>query len=182
MTSADASSDRPPAPSDTSYMALSQFHAGESMLDDTDDLVKIRIDIPDDPRSTSESFWALPLGGDLYELRNNPFLAFDLHFLDVVRAITDAAGEWPRIREVVRRSGHKTLRVFFLNKLPEPEQADLLARLRPHRYERISPSFVAIDVAPEGSYQGVCNQLGEWQQQGILQYETGMSKGEESAT
>jgi Domain of unknown function (DUF4265) len=153
-------------------------------LDDADDLVKIRIDIPDDPSHTSESFWALPLGGDLYEVRNNPFLAFDLHFLDVVRATPDAPGVLPRIREVVRRSGHKNVRVFFLDSLPEPEQVDLLARLHAHqaRYERASRSLVAIDVAPEGSYQAVCNQLWEWEQQGILHYETGMSKDEESAT
>jgi len=141
----------------------------------TEGLVKIYIDLPDDEVSSGESFWAKPVGPDLYEIRNSPFHAYDLHFGDVVKAVPDSADLKPRIREVVKPSGHKTLRVVFPKGTPKERQVDLLDQLTPlgASFERAGVHMVAIDVDPRGNYQDVCDQLWQWEQEGLLNYETG---------
>jgi hypothetical protein len=143
------------------------------------DLVKVFVDL-DDPQFETESFWAKPLGGDLYELRNSPWYAFDLHFRDVVRAIPDQPGEKPRILEVVRRGGHKTLRVFFAPEVVEPDRLAMLESLNRWRgfYENGDGRMYAVDVEPDGDYAAVCDQLWEWEQAGRLVYETGATRDE----
>jgi hypothetical protein len=146
-----------------------------------EELTKIFIDLPpEDGGFGGESFWAKARGNNLYELRNSPWYAYDLNFLDVVRAIPDASDEKPRIIEVVRRGGHKTLRVFFAENIPVSEQEEYLKQLNQLRafYEGANERFYAIDVEPDGDYQAVCNQLWAWEQQGILEYETGMTNHE----
>jgi hypothetical protein len=137
-------------------------------------LVKVFVELRDAQFET-ESFWAKPLGADLYELRNSPWYAFDLHFYDVVRAVPDKPGEKPRILEVVRRSGHKTLRVLFPPEIGEPERLDMLRSLHPWRgfHENCNGRLYAVDVEPDGNYGAVCDQLWQWEQAGRLQYETG---------
>src|SRR5262245_37935318 len=95
-------------------------------------LVKVYFELGDGPVGT-ESFWAKPLGDDLYELRNSAWFAFDLHFYDVVRALPDKLDEKPRIIEVVRRSGHKTLRVLFPPEVREDERLEMLQSLHQWR-------------------------------------------------
>ncbi|MBI3862943.1 MAG: DUF4265 domain-containing protein [Planctomycetia bacterium] len=123
----------------------------------------------------SESFWAKPLGNDLYELRNSPWYAFDLHFYDVVRAMPDKQGEKPRIIEVVHRSGHKTLRVLFSADVNEEGRLEMLRSLHEWRafHENCNDRLYAVDVEPDGDYGAVCDQLTAWEQAGRLVYETG---------
>jgi Domain of unknown function (DUF4265) len=140
------------------------------------DLVKVFVELRDAPYET-ESFWAKPLGGDEYELRNSPWYAFDLHFYDVVRAVPDQPGEKPRIVGVVRRGGHKTLRVIFPDEVAEPERLEMLRSLHKWRgfHEHCGDGLYAVDVEPDGDYNAVCDQLSAWEQGGFLQYETGTS-------
>jgi Domain of unknown function (DUF4265) len=145
-------------------------------------LVKVFVELHDAPFET-ESFWAKPLGGDLYELRNSPWYAFDLHFYDVVRAVPDQPGEKQRILEVVRRSGHRTLRVLFPPEIGEPERLDMLRSLNKWRgfHENCDGRLYAIDVEPDGDYGAVCDQLWQWEQAGRLPYETGTTREEPDA-
>jgi Domain of unknown function (DUF4265) len=140
-------------------------------------LEKIYIDLPNDGVVGGESVWAKPLGGDLFEVRNSPWHAYDVHFGDVVRAIPRNADEKPWFREVVKPSGHKTLRVLFPKETPEVEQAGLLDQLSSDgaSYERANSRLVAVDVLPGGNYQRVCDRLWAWEQEGLLDYETGTS-------
>jgi Domain of unknown function (DUF4265) len=139
-----------------------------------ENLVKVFVELRDAPFET-ESFWAKPLGNDEYELRNSPWYAFDLHFYDVVRAVPDGQDEKPRILEVIRRSGHKTLRVLFPPETNESVRLELLRLL--HRWkgfhENCNGVLYAIDVQTDGDYEAVCNQLWVWEQEGRLHYETG---------
>jgi hypothetical protein len=139
-------------------------------------LVKLFLDLPDNEVCGGESLWAKPVGPDLYEIRNVPFYAYHLHFNDVVRAGIGAPDEKPKIQGVVKRSGHKTLRVIFPDTTPEDRQAELLGQLRPFgaTYERATNRYIAIDVEPSGNYQAVCDQLWAWEQDGVLEYETGV--------
>jgi hypothetical protein len=145
-------------------------------------LVKVFVELHDAPFET-ESFWAKPLGNDLYELRNSPWYAFDLHFCDVVRAVPDNPDEKPRILEVVRPSGHKTLRVLFLPEVGEAERLELLGFLHRWRgfHESCTGRLYAVDVEPEGDYGAVCDQLWAWERAGRLVYETGTTREEPDA-
>jgi uncharacterized protein DUF4265 len=145
--------------------------------DPTEGLVKVFIDLPDEAGMAGESFWAKPVGPELFELRSSPWYAYDLHFGDVVHAIPNALGEIPRIREVVRPSGHKTLRIIFPKETSESEQVAILEQLQPYgaSYERAFAHFVAVDVPPTGKYQQVCDALWAMEKEGRLNYETGTS-------
>jgi hypothetical protein len=140
-----------------------------------ENLTKICVNLEDAGPFETESLWAKPLGNDLYEVRNSPWFAFDLHFYDVVRAVAEQPGEKPKITEVVSRSRHKTLRVLFDPKIPEAERVALLNFLHRWRafHENADGRLYAVDVEPDGDYSAVCDQLWAWQQEGKLLYETG---------
>lgn len=118
--------------------------------------------------------WAEELGSDLFRIRNVPFFAYGLNFHDVVRATADSPDLKPEIREVVESSGHKTLRILFPKSVERDEQVKLLDSLKEHEayYERATATHVAIDVEPEGSYNDVYDQLQEWEEAGLLSFET----------
>jgi Domain of unknown function (DUF4265) len=139
-----------------------------------ENLVKVFVELRGAPFET-ESFWAKPLGNDEYELRNSPWYAFDLHFYDVVRAVPDGPDEKPRILEVIRRSGHKTLRVLFPPETKESRRLEMLGLLHQWKgfHENCNGVLYAVDVEPDGDYEAVCNQLWVWEQEGLLHYETG---------
>jgi Domain of unknown function (DUF4265) len=137
-------------------------------------LIKVRIDLPSHWATGGESMWALPLGADLYELRNTPFHAYDLNLLDVVEARSSDPDLTPAILRVVRRSGHRTLRVRFSESTTVSDRIvrlESLASLKAS-FEGKNDAFFAIDVAPGGDYQGVCDQLAAWESEGALDYET----------
>ena len=137
-------------------------------------LTKVHIDLPNHWGTGGESLWAEDLGGDLFRIRNVPFYAYGLNFEDVVRATADSPDLKPEVREIVKRSGHRTLRIFFDESYPEDGRIELLRQLNEHRayFERATPSYFAIDIEPEGSYETVCDQLWAWENAGFLSYET----------
>lgn len=149
------------------------------MASSAEGLVKILavLTVEEEGDPSGERFWAFPLGDDLYELNNVPFYAYDLHLFDVVRAVPPSAGRFPEITQVVRRSGHRTLRVLFAEGTPSEKKPPILDRLNELQafYERASDVFYAFDVTPEADYQVICDQLWQWEQEGLLQYETGMT-------
>ena len=118
--------------------------------------------------------WALPLGGDTYEIRNVPFYAYGLNFLDVVEAASVSTDLDPSIRRVVGRSGHRTLRVIFRKSTPEVKRVPLLQSLNEigASFERATSTLFAIDVEDSGDYQAVCDRLFAFENEGLLAYET----------
>lgn len=123
--------------------------------------------------------WALPLGGDLYEIRNTPFYAYGINWGDIVRADNNDPTLKPEVREVVAPSGNKTLRVFLNKELGQAEQDAVLSSLQylDISWERANAHYVAIDVHPESDYQAVCDKLMELEQEGTLAYETCGARG-----
>jgi hypothetical protein len=147
---------------------------------ENEQLTKIHLELLNHPSSGGESFWAKPLGNDLYELRNSPWFAYNLHFMDVVLAQAPSADKKPEIIKVVRSSGHKTLRVWFLPEFPPDQREDLLVSLNKWKgySENADGQLYAIDVEPDGNYQAICDQLGEWEQEKKLVYERGTTENE----
>jgi hypothetical protein len=144
------------------------------MKEHEDGLVKIYVDLPNHWGVAGEAMWARPVGQHRYEIRNVPFHAFDLNFLDVVEAAPEGSDPRPRVRRVIRRGGHQTLRVVFHESALLEERIPLLRELRAHgaSFEGASQSYFAIDVEPGGDYRAVVDQLARWQQEGILRYES----------
>lgn len=142
-------------------------------------LTKVYIDLPHHWATSGESMWALPLGGDLYEIRNTPFYAYGINWGDIVRADNNDPTLKPEVREVVAPSGNKTLRVFLNKELGQAEQDAVLSSLQylDISWERANDHYVAIDVHPESDYQAVCDKLMELEQEGTLAYETCEARG-----
>jgi Domain of unknown function (DUF4265) len=63
-------------------------------------LTKVYIDLPNHWATGGESMWALPLGGDLYEIRSAPFYAYGINWGDIVRAHSQDPTLKPEVREV----------------------------------------------------------------------------------
>ena len=138
------------------------------------ELTKVRVDLPNHWATGGESFWARPLGNDRYELHNVPFHAYDLNFLDVVEAVAATTDLKPEIRRVVRRSGHRTLRVIFPASTPEEDRVPLLESLGDLQasFEGANETLFALDIKPSGNYQAVRDRLDVWEKEGLLDYET----------
>jgi len=144
------------------------------MGNEENSLVKVHIDLPNHWATGGESIWALPIGNDLYEIRNVPFYAYGINWGDTVRASSDDSELKPEVREVVKRSGNKTLRVFFSEELSDEAEKTILSALKilDVSWEQADKRYVAIDVHPEADYDAVCEKLSEIENQGFLEYET----------
>ncbi|RCU50574.1 DUF4265 domain-containing protein [Corallincola holothuriorum] len=138
------------------------------------ELEKVYIDLPNHWAIGGESFWATPLGNDLYRIENVPFFAYGLNFLDVVLATSDSDELKPEIRKVVNPSGHRTYRIIFKNETEREKQVELLEALEQHEasYERADAINVAVDIKPSGDHIAVYDQLDEYEQTGFLSFET----------
>lgn len=73
-------------------------------------LTKVAIQL-DQSTYEVETLWAEPVGGDLYRLRNVPFLAYGYSEQDLVRA--DEVDGRLVVRGVAKRGGHSTYRIFL---------------------------------------------------------------------
>lgn len=116
----------------------------------------------------AERLWARRTGGDLYELAAVPFFAYGLSFGDVVRAD-------PVVREIVRPSGHTTLRVVFRrDDEPRARRMAVLSELAPLKvsFESWGDAFFALDVAPDGDLDAVVERLERLEKRGVLGFET----------
>lgn len=142
---------------------------------ETDGLTKVSVALPGHWAGfEAESFWAKHLGGDLYRLENVPFYAYGLNYLDVVRAIAENPDTGPEVKEVVEQSGHRTMRVLFFNRLPEPEQTphlDPLLQLGV-TIERANNIMLALDIPPGIELNAIRAPLERLAAEGLIDYET----------
>jgi Domain of unknown function (DUF4265) len=145
------------------------------MGEDKEALEHVILDVSDSTFGTrGERVWALPLGADLYEIRNTPWHTCEVNWGDVVRAIAESEDHWPTMVEVVRRSGHRTLHIFFFKETTEIEKQGVLSRLTQWKasYENAQDRLYAVDVEPDGDFEGLCDLLGAPEMQKILDYRT----------
>jgi Domain of unknown function (DUF4265) len=104
------------------------------------------------PPVTREGLWALPIGEDLARLDNPPFFARGVAVGDIVRTVTDSAGErWAGDR--VESSGHCTIRVVTYPDGPlGGDRHTVLDRFAPLGVTGEGAqqfAMVALDVAPD---------------------------------
>jgi len=143
------------------------------MSNDSDNLTKVHLELPNHWWFKGESIWAKHLGDELYEIQNVPFCAYGLNCGDVVRATADAPDFKPEVRAVVRRSGNQTLRVSFPDLSKEKQQGYVDAiEAKGAWVERANSNFICINVPPSLSVQEVRTYLDEQEAAGVLSYET----------
>lgn len=144
------------------------------MTDDSSELTKVYIDLPNHWLHTGESLWAKPLGGDRYEIRNVPFCAYGLNWGDVVHAVAETPERKPNVRSVVSWSGCRTLRVIFFEPYDKDAQGLELAWAETLSawLERYDEAMICICVRPGGEYDEICDRLARLEADGVLEYET----------
>src|SRR5262249_42707566 len=139
----------------------------------SDSMTKVHVDLPNHWATGGESFWATDLGGDHYRIENAPFYAYDLNFHDVVEAKSASPDLKPSVMRVLNRSGHRTMRVFFHNDVPEEARLAHLATLNELHasFERCSPRYFAVDLEPTADAAAIEQRLQQWLHEGIAEYE-----------
>ena len=122
-------------------------------------LVRLEQDEDGYPPTTEESLWVIPLGEGLFQVDNTPFFAWDLALGDVVAADPEE-GVW-RFKQVVRRSGHSTLRLLIYDVAEVPVVIERFTALGCLSERSHIPGLVALDVPPSTSWAEVKRLLTE---------------------
>ncbi|KFA89393.1 DUF4265 domain-containing protein [Archangium violaceum] len=119
--------------------------------EESEQLVKVFFELEQDedgyPPVTCESMWATPVGNGLYRLGNIPFFASGVAYEDVVSAVRRDDGTRGFV-EVVRPSGHSTLRVIVYEASEVPALRQELEALGCDTELSHIPNLMAVDVPP----------------------------------
>ncbi len=115
-----------------------------------------------------ELLWAKHLTDDLYRLENVPLIQ-ELALHDVVRC-EQRPDELPRIVQVVRRSGNRTLRVKFRPEIPAESMHRVTSQLLAHHIfaEKVGPTQFLYNVEPSDDYEWMEHYLKSKQDEGLL--------------
>jgi hypothetical protein len=120
---------------------------------DTDGMVKVVFELEKDeddyPPADYEGLWAIPVGEGLFQIDNIPFFAQEIALGDVVSAIPEG-GEL-RFQQVVRPSGHRTLRLIIYDKEQVPAVRKLLEERGCASEGSHIPGLISVDVPPSVS-------------------------------
>ncbi|MFK8052804.1 MAG: DUF4265 domain-containing protein [Woeseiaceae bacterium] len=74
-----------------------------------------------------EFMWADAVGDNHYQLKNFPFYAYGISFDDVVEAHPkDDEDPYPYLTKVIKKSGHRTLRIILDESAKESERSQQL--------------------------------------------------------
>lgn len=116
-------------------------------------VVKLEKDEDDYPPADYEGLWALPAGEGLFRIDNVPFFARGIAYGDIVSATAEQ--QELRFQEVVRPSGHSTLRLIIYDEKDIPSVGALLEELGCTIERSHIPGLLSVDVPPHGLPRGV---------------------------
>jgi hypothetical protein len=121
------------------------------------------------PPASAETLWAIRVGDGLFQIDNIPFFAHGIAVNDIVSA-TPEEGVF-RYKEVVRPSGHGTIRLIVSEASDVPAVRDLFRHLGcPSELSHL-PRLIAVDVPPSVSLQELKKVLDSGQEQDRWGYE-----------
>jgi len=113
---------------------------------------KVLFRVPKDNGSAEvETLWATALGNDEYKLDNSPFYAYSVSWEDIVYAPIDPAESRPTFVRVVKKSGHRTIRITFDPPVQDGNESDQVLRGLVSlgcSYEGANRSYMSVDVPP----------------------------------
>jgi hypothetical protein len=145
-------------------------------VDESEQLVKVLVRLePDADRepehswAESEMLWALPVGDDVYELRNIPWETDSLHHRDLVRCRRDEDGSL-LVVAVLERCGHATLRITFSEGISTHRRAETVHHLESlvGFSEKVSEQDWGFDINPTGDSGAARAFVAELEREGIL--------------
>jgi Domain of unknown function (DUF4265) len=119
-----------------------------------------------------EQLWAKQIGDRRFEICCIPFFVYDLALGDEVETDSDHI-----IRQVSRRSGHVTFRVWFGNSSDKTIRDETVAIVRESggEHEWSSNNLLAIDAVSPEAVQAIADFLNAQHCRNRLTYETGRS-------
>jgi hypothetical protein len=129
------------------------------MPDKNQELAKVRFPLEDDK---AETLWAIPLGNNLYQLDNTPWLVYGISWQDVIEAVYEDPNSLPVFQRIVRKSGNRTLRVVLDSAPGSASQSkfilDKLIELG-CSYEGATKKYIGINVPPNIDLIAITNFL-----------------------
>lgn len=139
-----------------------------------EELVKIRVDLPNHLAIGGESMWAKNLSNGHYQIKNIPFYAYGLNFDDIVIAKAASDDLKPEIISLAKSNGHQTLRIIFTDDLGKEEHIEIIESIRTEHigYEGMNSNHFALNVTPEGDYNALYDALEALEEKEILSFET----------
>lgn len=130
----------------------------------SEELAKILVRHVADGEEHIETPWAKRVGPNLYELDNLLWYAYGISCGDVLEAIPQEEGGFPEVLRVVRKSGHRTIRLMLDLPVPEGQTStpllDLLVSLG-CSYEGMYGRLISIDVPPNVDLTNVCESVSQ---------------------
>ncbi|HEX5751251.1 MAG TPA: DUF4265 domain-containing protein [Archangium sp.] len=130
---------------------------------------KLEKDEDDYPPLDYEGLWALPVGEGLFQIDNVPFFARGIAHGDIVSAAPEQREL--RFREVVRPSGHSTLRLIIYDEKDIPSVRALLQEMGCSIEQSHIPGLISVDVPPTVSLAVLRTALDEGEAQERWGYE-----------
>lgn len=130
-------------------------------MESEDKFVKIVVDLPDAEDGVGgEGLWAVNVGEDIYEVHNSPWHTLEINYMDIVKAVPPDEDKKPQFVEVVKRGGHRSIHVVFLEK-GLPQKDDVLSHINKlgATYEGSGKTLFAIDLEPEVNFDAVADYL-----------------------
>jgi hypothetical protein len=140
------------------------------MPNSEESLVKVVFDVKESEMGISgESLWAAPLEENLYELRNSPWHARNVNWLDIVEATPENDDEWPKFVRVHKRSGHRTIHIYIFA-VAKNRSEEILKQCNElgSTYEGMDDHFFALDFPPGVSIEPAIGYFQSEQDAGFL--------------
>jgi hypothetical protein len=137
-----------------------------------EEFVRVVVDLPEPDEGVSgERLWAVPVGDDVYEIRSSPWHARNINWGDWVKAISPSDDQWPRFVSVVKRSGHRTMHVYFLSENNE-EITEALTEINRlgASYENADGKVYAVDCEPEIAVGPIVDYLSQLKTIGAIKF------------
>lgn len=132
-------------------------------------VVRLEKDEDDYPPADYENLWAVPVSEGLFRIDNIPFFARSIALGDVVSAVTEQG--LLHFKEVVRPSGHSTLRIIVYDESGVPAVLEHFIRLGCSGEGSHIPGLIALDVPPSVPMDVLRRELDAGQAQQRWDYE-----------
>lgn len=129
------------------------------------------------PPATTESLWAIELGGGRYQIDSIPFFVTGVSCFDIVSATRNADGVFC-CSGLLEEKGHSTIRVILLDNAGsesiETRSKELRSVLKTRgcsTEQSHIPGLISLDVPPEADFQDVRSFLQKGSESGLWDYE-----------
>ena len=141
---------------------------------------KLEVELPESDWHNygSETLWATPIEGDIYQIDNVPVFAYGLACGDKVRVVIEEGRGFPIVEEVVSGGGHSTYRLMMPNQRGAENNPEFDKYWKPLEeigcsFEGYDATVIAIDVPPQTDIYKAYNLLQAGEDNEVWSFEEG---------